>query len=121
MQRIIIVQDDPYLIESRKLLLQKSGYVVDTVYTVAEARRRCREFDCDLVIVDAEQKHDTAMELCEEIKQNNPTIAVALMTGYHVFLHSDCPDEVIRQEEGSGGICHQSYQSLMVKKAAEGA
>ncbi len=120
MQRIIIVQDDPYLIESRKLLLQKSGYVVDTVYTVAEARRRCREFDCDLVIVDAEQKHDTAMELCEEIKQNNPTIAVALMTGYHVFLHSDCPDEVIRQEEGPAGFVTK-VQSLMVKKAAGGA
>ena len=118
MQTIILIQDDPYLVESRKLLLEGQGYRVDVVHTVKEARRLCREFDCDLVIVDSEQDHNAAMELCEEIKQNNPKLAVAVMTGYHVFLSSDCPDEVIRQEEGPAGFVAK-VRSLMAEKAAE--
>jgi hypothetical protein len=26
------------------------------------------------------------------------------MTGYHVYLHTDCPDEIIRQDEGPEGF-----------------
>lgn len=118
MQKIILIQDDPYLVESRKLLLQTNGFQVGVVYTVSQARKMARELDCDLVIVDSEQDHNSAMELCEEIKQHNPKLAVAVMTGYHVYLHSDCPDEVIRQEEGPAGFVAK-VRSLMADKAAE--
>src|SRR5579864_3844746 len=99
-KRIVLIQEDPYLFETRKALLESSGYLVEPVHTVKEARRRCLELDCDLVIVDSDKDHNTALELCEEIKLNRPQINVAVMTGYHVYLHSDCPDEVIGQEEG---------------------
>lgn len=119
MQKIILIQDNPYLVESRKLILENHGYAVGVVYSVKEARRVCREFSCDLVIVDSEQDHNAAMELCEEIKQNNPKLRVAVMTGYHVHLHSECPDAVIRQEEGPAGFVQQ-VQSLLSYEAASG-
>jgi DNA-binding NtrC family response regulator len=103
-QHIILIQDDHYLIASRKAILEKSGYSVEVVEIVAEARKSARQFVCDLVIVDAHKAHDTALELCDEIKQNNPNLNVALMTGYHVYLHTDCPDEIIRQDEGPEGF-----------------
>lgn len=103
-QHIILIQNDPYLIESRKAILEKFGYSVEVVESVAEARRQAHMFVCDLVIVDAQKEHDTALELCDEIKQNNPDLNVALMTGYHVYLRSDCPDEIIRQDEGPEGF-----------------
>jgi DNA-binding NtrC family response regulator len=103
-QHIILIQDDHYLVASRKAILEKSGYSVNVVESVKEARKRCREFVCDLVIVDAQKAHDTALELCDEIKQNNPNLNVALMTGYHVYLHTDCPDEIIRQDKGPEGF-----------------
>ena len=118
MPNIILIQDDPYLVESRRLLLRANGYSVDVVYTVKQAREKARELNCDLVIVDSDKDHNAAMELCEEIKQNNPKLAVAVMTGYHVYLHSDCPDEVIRQEEGPAGFVAK-VRSLMADKAAE--
>jgi DNA-binding NtrC family response regulator len=120
MQRIILVQDNPYLVESRKLLLQAHGYEVNVVLTVKEARLRSRELDCELVIVDSEKEHNLAMELCEEIKLNNPKLAVAVMTGYHVYLNSDCPDEVIRQDEGPAGFIAK-VRSLLDTKAAGGS
>jgi DNA-binding NtrC family response regulator len=103
-RHIILIQDDPYLVEGRKAILQKYGYSVEVVESVREARTQARKFVCDLVIVDANKAHDTALELCDEIKVNNPHLCVALMTGYHVYLRSDCPDEVIRQDEGPEGF-----------------
>ena len=103
-QHIVLIQNDPYLIASRKGILEACGYLVEVVEGVAEARQRCRAFQCDLVIVDADKAHNMAMELCEEIKQNNPSLNVVLMTGYHVYLHTTCPDEIIRQEEGPEGF-----------------
>lgn len=103
-QHIILIQSDPYLVESRKAILEKFGYSVEVVENVRTARQRAHDFVCDLVIVDANKEHDTALELCDEIKQNNPNLIVALMTGYNVYLRSDCPDEVIRQDEGPEGF-----------------
>lgn len=103
-QHIVLIQDDPYLVETRKAILEAHGYSVEVVQSVKEARARCRELICDLVIVDAEKAHNTALELCEEIKQNNPALNVVLMTGYHVFLDTDCPDDIVRQEEGPQGF-----------------
>lgn len=103
-QHIILIQDDPYLISSRKAILEKFGYSVEIVESVKAARQRAHDFVCDLVIVDAHKAHDTALELCDEIKQNNPNLNVALMTGYHVYLRTDCPDEIIRQDEGPEGF-----------------
>jgi DNA-binding NtrC family response regulator len=103
-QHIILIQNDPYLIASRKAILEARGYLVEVVQSVIEARQRCTAFQCDLVIVDADKAHNTAIELCEEIKQNNPSLNVVVMTGYHVYLHTTCPDEIVRQEEGPEGF-----------------
>ncbi len=101
---IVLIQNDPYLFETRSALLMSRGYSVEVVHNVKEARAKCREFTCDLVIVDAHQAHDPAMELCEEIKLHNPSLNVVLITGYHVYLHTDCPDDIVGQEEGPGGF-----------------
>ncbi|MGH9642733.1 MAG: response regulator [Terriglobales bacterium] len=103
-QHIILIQNDPYLVASRKAILESRDYLVEVVAGVSEARARCKAFQCDLVIVDADKAHNQAMELCEEIQRNNPSLNVVLLTGYHVYLHTTCPDEIIRQEEGPEGF-----------------
>jgi DNA-binding NtrC family response regulator len=103
-QHIVLIQNDPYLVETRTALLASRGYSVEVVQSVKEAQNQCRKFKCDLVIVDANKAHNPAMELCEEIKQHNPSLNVVLMTGYHVYLHTECPDEIISQEEGPEGF-----------------
>lgn len=115
---IILIQDDPYLVETRKALLQKQGYSVDVVQSVREARRECAKFQCDLVIVDADKDHDTALELCEEIKMNNPRLKVALMTGYFVHLTSECPDAVVSREDGPAGFMSK-VKTLLARSVLE--
>jgi DNA-binding response OmpR family regulator len=99
-QRIVLVQNDPYLVDTRKAILEQHGYTVAAVHTVEEARTICRNFACDLVIVDTEENYRTALELCEEIKSEKPDVNVAVMTWNAAEIDSDCPDEVIRRERG---------------------
>lgn len=98
--RIVLIQNDPYLIETRKALLESRGYEVAAVHTVDEARSVCRDYVCDLVIVDSEQNHKGALELCEEIKLTSPGVNVALIAWYNTSPDSECPDEIIRREGG---------------------
>jgi DNA-binding response OmpR family regulator len=99
-KRIVLVQEDAYLVASRKAILEQNGYQVDGAHSVEEARALCRLFDCDLVIVDSEENFRAATELCEEIKAENPDISVAVMTWDAANLESDCPDEIIRRRKG---------------------
>lgn len=99
-KRIILVQNDAYLVVSRKALLEQQGYRVEAVHTVDQARAVCRNLTCDLVIVDTEEDYRAAVELCAEIKAENPAVNVAVITWHTADLDSDCPDEVIRRERG---------------------
>jgi DNA-binding response OmpR family regulator len=99
-KRIVLVQEDPYLFETRKALLEHQGYTVEAVHRMADARRLCKQFACDLVIVDSEENYRAALELCDEIKANDPSINVAVIAWNQTDLGSDCPDEVIRRERG---------------------
>jgi two-component system response regulator GlrR len=115
-QHIVLIQNDPYLTESRTLILKTFGYSVEVVQSVLEARASCRNFRCDLVIVDADKAHNTALELCDEIKQNNPALFVVLMTGYYVYLDTDCPDEIVGKDEGPQGFITK-IQNLLAPAA----
>jgi DNA-binding NtrC family response regulator len=99
-KRIVLVQNDQYLIDTRKALLERQGYVVQAVHTVEGARSVCRNLHCDLVIVDSEEDYKTAMQLCEEIKAEDPEVNVAVITWQAADVESKCPDEIIRRERG---------------------
>ena len=97
---IVLVQNDPYLADTRTAMLRKQGYVVKAVHTVDDARQVCHDFACDLVIVDSEENYKAALQLCEEIKTGNPEVNVAVITWHGSEIESDCPDEVIRRDRG---------------------
>jgi DNA-binding NtrC family response regulator len=98
--RIVLVQNDQYLIDTRKALLEQQGYTVQAVHTVEGARAVCRSLHCDLVIVDSEEDYGAALQLCEEIKAEQPDINVAVITWNESELDSECPDEVIPRVRG---------------------
>ncbi len=53
-----------------------------------------------LVIVDSEEDYAAALELCEEIKAENPEVNVAVIAWNASEIDSECPDEVIRRQRG---------------------
>lgn len=99
-KRIVLVQNDQYLIDTRTALLERHGYVVRAVHTIEGARAVCRNLDCDLVIVDSEEDYSAALQLCEEVKAEDSEVNVAVITWDASELESECPDEVIRRVRG---------------------
>jgi len=99
-KRIVLVQNDRYLIDTRKALLEQQGYTVVAVHTVESARLACQNMHCDLVVVDSEEDYDAALELCEELKAEQPDNIVAVITWTESDLNSECPDEVIPRVKG---------------------
>lgn len=111
-KRIVLVQNDTYLIETRKVLLEQQGYWVDSARSVEEARTFCQQSACDLVIVDSEEDYRAALDLCEEIKLENPEVSVAVMTWDASELDSDCPDQIIRRQKGPGELLNKVRLAL---------
>lgn len=99
-KRIVLVQNDEYLVKTRKALLERHGYVVEAVHSVESARAACQNMTCDLVIVDSEEDYDAAIDLCEEVKAQDPSISVAVITWHESEVDSECPDQIIPRVRG---------------------
>ncbi len=99
-KRIVLVQSDQYLMDTRKAILELQGYQVTAVQTVEGARTICEDLACDLVIVDTEQDYQAAIDLCDEIKAAHAETNVAVMTWNEPTIDSECPDAVIPRDRG---------------------
>jgi DNA-binding NtrC family response regulator len=81
--RILVVDDEPSVLATYKLILEQSGYDVTASATCREAVEAIRTKDFDLVLSDLalEQQH-TAFEVIEAARQRRPTVPSLILTGY---------------------------------------
>lgn len=80
---ILVVDDEPSVLLTYGLILQKEGYAVKTAETSRRAIEELEQFAFDLVLCDysLEQEH-TGFEVIDRARQINPEIAAVLLTGY---------------------------------------
>lgn len=79
--RILIVDDDPDIIEQLTLLLKRDGYQVATAESRADAEQTLMSFQPDLAILDLMmEEHDSGFILCHEIKRLYAGTPVILLT-----------------------------------------
>ena len=79
---ILVVDDDPDLVEAISMKLESKDYHVSKAYDGIEAWDRIKEERPDLIILDVMMPRKNGYELCDEIK-NNPKyqdITVILLT-----------------------------------------
>src|SRR5512139_3163757 len=79
---ILVVDDDPYVLESVTALLKQCGYIVVPCANAEEAMARLQETGVDTVLTDIKMPVITGIELLEIIHNLNPDIPVILMTAY---------------------------------------
>lgn len=65
--KILLVGEYPSSQKVRAAILEKQGYVVDTVRDADEARARCQPNLYDLVLVDVERNPRASIKFCQEI------------------------------------------------------
>ena len=79
---ILVVDDDPDLVESVSMKLENEGFRVTKAYDGVEAWDRIKEEKPQMLILDVMMPRKNVYELCDEIKKNDQfkDITVLLLT-----------------------------------------
>lgn len=81
-KKILVVEDDEYVLGSIKTLLNKEGYEVDTALDGLEALGLYRKDSYDLVIADLKMPKMDGFELLKQLKLEFPEVSFIMMTAY---------------------------------------
>ena len=79
---VLVVDDEPAVLESSSLLLQEYGFKVASSSDAEDAMRRFKENSIDVVVTDIVMPSVSGIELIRQIHDINPRTPVILMTAY---------------------------------------
>jgi two-component system, cell cycle response regulator len=80
--RILIVDDDIFLLDTLKNGLSLRGYVCETAIDSATALELLSKNSFHSIVVDVNLPDMNGFELTEKVKKHNPDLAVIIMTGF---------------------------------------
>ena len=69
-RRILIVDDEPNIVDSLEFLMRGSDYEVRVARNGDEALRRAESFRPDLVLLDVMMPRKSGFEVCQKIREN---------------------------------------------------
>jgi CheY-like chemotaxis protein len=81
-QRVLVVDDDPDLVESVSMKLESENFNVTKAYDGVEAWEKIKQERPDLIILDVMMPRKNGYELCDELKQSEEykDIIIVLLT-----------------------------------------
>jgi two-component system alkaline phosphatase synthesis response regulator PhoP len=80
---ILVVDDEPNLLVTYRLILQQQGYRVRLAISAEEARRLLAEDGIDLLLCDLSlEKQESGFDVIEYARKLKPRMPVVLLTGY---------------------------------------
>ncbi len=80
--RLLIVDDDPLIVDSMSEFLRAEGYLVDTAPDGAQATVMLSATRYSLVLTDVNMPRTNGLELLRTIKNQFPDVVVLVITGY---------------------------------------
>ena len=84
--RILLVDDDPFIIEMLKSAMTALGHAFDTATDGEQAQTKLKQGDFTLVLTDLTMPRCDGMELLKHIREEYPGIEVIVITG-HAEIH----------------------------------
>jgi putative two-component system response regulator len=79
---ILVVDDDPSVLESTSRLLSAFGYLVFPYGNAVDAAKKLQENNVQVVLTDIMMPEVTGLQFLEKIRSFNPEIPVIMMTAY---------------------------------------
>ena len=79
---VLIVDDDPDLVETVSMILESKGYAVGKAYDGIEGEAAVKQRRPDVLVLDVMMPRKNGYQLCKELKANQATrgIPVVLLT-----------------------------------------
>jgi two-component system cell cycle response regulator DivK len=86
MKSVLVVDDDPNIVKTYKLVLESVGYSVDTARNGIEAIFKSKKVHHDLIIIDMNLPDMLGNQLADQIKEEKPDIKIIMITGYSSYM-----------------------------------
>jgi DNA-binding response OmpR family regulator len=84
MKKILIIDDDPDILEAVQLILELHGYVSEITTKGEEAYSKVTTFNPDLIILDVLLSGSDGREICKKLKNDSKTqhIPILMMSAH---------------------------------------
>lgn len=102
MAKILIVDDDPDIIEAGKLVLEREGYEVEGASNRVEGLARIEESKPDLLILDVMMEEpDDGLNMARELRKTGHTLPIIMLTSVNAAmgLNIDKDEEMVPVDE----------------------
>ena len=80
---ILVVDDEPNVLITYRLILEQQGYDVSAAISSEEARRVLRDREVDLLLCDLSlERQENGFDVIDVARGKNPHMSAVLLTGY---------------------------------------
>jgi YesN/AraC family two-component response regulator len=81
MRKVLIIDDEPYILLMLKKMLEKAGYEVDMASNGKEGLALFEQHSIDLVITDIIMPDKEGLEIIMEMKKQRPDLKIIAISG----------------------------------------
>lgn len=93
--RVLVVDDEPIVLKSCRLVLEAEGWEMISAASVTEALSILESITPELLLVDVKMPVHDGMYLMRQVREKQPGIPIIVMSGY-------ATSETIKEAEGLG-------------------
>ncbi len=87
MFKILIVDDDPDMVEAGRIVLEREGYEVEGASNVTEGLAKLEETNPDLLILDVMMEEpDDGLRFARRVRRDGKTLPILMLTSVNVAL-----------------------------------
>jgi DNA-binding response OmpR family regulator len=100
--KILIVDDDPDIVEAGRLVLEREGYEVEGAPNRADGMKKLEEVKPDLLILDIiMEEPDDGLRMAREIRKAGHTLPIIMLTSVNAAmgLNIDKDEEMVPVDE----------------------
>ena len=117
-KRILVVDDDPQILELIQIVLEDEGHLVTTFTSPQEALEAVGARRPDLVLLDIVMRSRHGLEVLSDLRAQAPGLPVVLLSGA-VSQVSDMPE--IARALGAHAFIEKPFDARQLVEVVEGA
>jgi DNA-binding response OmpR family regulator len=81
MAKILVVDDDPDIVEATKLFLEREGHQIEVAYTRQDGLKKVSSFNPDLLILDViMEQPDDGFTMAQELRRKGNKLPILMLT-----------------------------------------